>query len=46
MSKENYLCVGIVTGDTDTGLIEYKINEVTAEDVKLPDLSNFEIKEN
>ena len=46
INKENYLCIGILTGDTDTGLIEYKINEVTDEDVKLPDLSNFEIQEN
>ncbi len=45
INKENYLCIGTVTDHTDTGLIEYKINEVKDEEVKLPDLSNFEIKE-
>lgn len=46
VNKENYICVCEVNGSMDTGLIEYRINEVTDEDVKLPDLSGFEINEN
>lgn len=45
INKENYLCIREINGSTDTGLMEYKLNDVTDEDVKLPDLSNFEIKE-
>lgn len=46
VNKDNYLCIGEINGSLDTGLIEYRLNEVTDEDVKLPDLSGFEINEN
>ena len=46
VNKENYICVCEVNGSIDTGLIEYRLNEVTDEDVKLPDLTGFEISEN
>ena len=46
VNKENYICVCEENGSTNTGLIEYRIDVVTDEDVKLPDLSGFEINEN
>ena len=43
INKENYLCVRTLSGDNDTGLIEYRLNDITEEEVALPDMSNFEI---
>lgn len=46
VNKENYLCVGELNGNLNTGLIEYRFNDITDEELKLPDLSNFKITEN
>ena len=46
VNKDNFICMCEVNGSIDTGLIEYKLYEVTDEDVKLPDLSGYEINKN
>lgn len=45
VNKENYLCIRSINGGTDTGLIEYRFNEVTDDDLKLPDFSDFQVTE-
>lgn len=44
VNKDNFLRVREINGN-DTGKIEYRINEVTDEEVKLPNLEGYEIKE-
>ena len=46
VSKDNFLTIREINGSTDTGFIEYKLNQVTDEEIKLPNLDGFEIKEN
>jgi len=46
VNKDNYICIGEVNGSINTGLIEYRLYEVMDEEVKLPDLSGYEINEN
>ena len=46
INKNNYLCTGIKNNNNTTILIESSFNDITDENVALPDLSNFEIIEN
>lgn len=46
INKNNYLCTGITNNNNTTILIESSFNDITDENVALPDLSNFEIIEN
>lgn len=45
VSKSNYLTIRETNGTLDTGIIEYKINQVTDEQVALPNLEGFKIIE-
>lgn len=45
INKDDYLRVKEINASTSTTIIEYTTNEVTDEDVKMPDLEGFEIIE-
>ncbi len=45
INKEDLLVVREINGSTDTGIIEYKINEVRDEDVILPNLAGYTIND-
>lgn len=45
ISKNDLLVVREVNGSTDTGIIEYKINEVRDEDVLMPNLAGYTIND-
>lgn len=44
-SKDTLLIKKITAGNIETDFIEYTLNTVTDEDIKLPDLSEYEIRE-
>jgi len=43
VNKDDWLVVREINGSTDTGIIEYKINEVRDEDVLMPNLAGYTI---
>ncbi len=43
INKDNFLLVREITDLTDTGIIEYKINEISEEELKEPNLEGFTI---
>lgn len=45
INKENFLVMREINGSTDTGTIEYKINEVRDEDVLMPNLAGYTIND-
>ena len=45
ISKDNLLVMREKNGSTDTGIIEYKINEVRDEDVLMPNLAGYTIND-
>ena len=45
INKDNFLVMREINGSTDTGIIEYKINEVTDEDVSMPNLDGYTIND-
>lgn len=45
VNKDNFLVMREINGSTDTGIIEYKINEVRNEDVFMPNLAGYTIKD-
>lgn len=45
INKTNSLVIREINGNTDTGFVEYKINQVTDKDVELPNLDGYEIRE-
>ena len=45
INKNNFLVMREINGSTDTGIIEYKINEVKNEDVKMPSLDGYNIND-
>lgn len=45
ISKDNLLVMREINGSTDTGIIEYKINEVRDEDVLMPNLAGYTIND-
>ena len=45
INKENMLVMREINGSTDTGIIEYKINEVRDEDVYMPNLAGYTIND-
>lgn len=45
INKDNFLVMREINGSTDTGVIEYKINEVTDEDISMPNLDGYTIND-
>ena len=45
INKDNLLYIREVNGSTDTGIIEYKMNEVRDEDVTMPNLAGYTIND-
>ena len=45
INKDNLLVMREINGSTDTGIIEYKINEVRDEDVSMPNLAGYTIND-
>lgn len=45
VNKDNLLVMREINGSTDTGIIEYKINEVRDEDVLMPNLAGYTIND-
>ena len=45
INKQNLLLIREKNGSTDTGIIEYKINEVRDEDVLMPNLAGYTIND-
>ena len=45
VNKDNMLVIREINGSTDTGIIEYKINEVRDEDVLMPNLAGYTIND-
>ena len=45
ISKDNLLVMREINGSTDTGIIEYKLNEVRDEDVLMPNLAGYTIND-
>ena len=45
INKDNLLVMREINGSTDTGIIEYKINEVRDEDVLMPNLAGYTIND-
>ena len=45
INKDNLLVIREINGSTDTGIIEYKINEVRDEDVLMPNLAGYTIND-
>lgn len=45
INKNNLLVMREINGSTDTGIIEYKINEVRDEDVLMPNLAGYTIND-
>ena len=45
INKDNLLVMKEIDGSTDTGIIEYKINEVRDEDVLMPNLAGYTIND-
>lgn len=45
INKDNFLVMREINGSTDTGVIEYKINEVTDADVSMPNLDGYTIND-
>ncbi|MBR3002167.1 MAG: hypothetical protein IKF38_01150 [Clostridia bacterium] len=45
INKNNLLYIREINGSTDTGIIEYKLNEVKDEDVMLPNLTGYTIND-
>lgn len=45
INKDNYLVMREINGSTDTGFIEYKINEVRDVDVIMPNLAGYTIND-
>lgn len=45
VNKNNLLVIREVNGSTDTGIVEYKINEVRDEDVLMPNLAGYTIND-
>ena len=45
INKDNFLVMREINGSTDTGVIEYKINEVTDEDISMPNLEGYTIND-
>lgn len=45
ISKKDFLLLREINGSTDTGIIEYKLNEVKDEEVIMPNLAGYTIKD-
>ena len=45
INKQNLLLMREINGSTDTGIIEYKMNEVRDEDVLMPNLAGYTIND-
>lgn len=45
ISKEDFLVMREINGSTDTGVIEYKLNEVRDEEVIMPNLTGYTIRD-
>ena len=45
VNKNDFLVIREINGSTDTGIIEYKINEVRNEDVLMPNLAGYTIND-
>ena len=45
VNKDSLLVMREINGSTDTGIIEYKINEVRDEDVLMPNLAGYTIND-
>ncbi len=45
INKQNLLLIREINGSTDTGIIEYKMNEVRDEDVLMPNLAGYTIND-
>ena len=45
VNKDSLLVMRKINGSTDTGIIEYKINEVRDEDVLMPNLAGYTIND-
>ena len=45
VNKNNFLVMREINGSTDTGIIEYKINQVRDEDVLMPNLAEYIIND-
>ena len=45
INKDNLLYIREINGSTDTGIIEYKMNEVRDEDVTMPNLAGYTIND-
>lgn len=45
INKDDFLVMREINGSTDTGVIEYKINEVTDADVSMPNLDGYTIND-
>ncbi len=45
INKNNLLYIREINGSTDTGIIEYKMNEVRDEDVTMPNLAGYTIND-
>lgn len=45
INKDTFLVMREINGSTDTGIIEYKINEVRDEDVLMPNLAGYTIND-
>lgn len=45
ISKKDFLLIREINGSTDTGIIEYKLNEVKDEDIIMPNLEGYTIKD-
>ena len=45
VDKDSLLVMREINGSTDTGIIEYKINEVRDEDVLMPNLAGYTIND-
>ncbi len=45
VNKNDLLVMREINGSTDTGIIEYKINEVRDEDVLMPNLAGYTIND-
>lgn len=45
ISKKDFLLIREINGSTDTGIIEYKLNEIKDEDVIMPSLEGYTIQD-
>ena len=45
INKDNLLVMREINGSTDTGIIEYKINEVKDEEILMPDLNGYTVND-